>query len=74
MLTILCQNPTPIPLLLGTMRDDGAFFLPDPGASNLIQSLQAAPLSLSSPLASSLATYTNIVSVVRLRVFIMARS
>lgn len=51
-----------IPVILGTMRDDGALFLPGPDSTNLTLSLLAAPLSLADDLASTLSAHTNTIS------------
>lgn len=51
-----------IPVILGTISDDGAYFLPAPDSTNLTSSLLAAPLSLANDLASNLTAYTNTTS------------
>ena len=58
----LDSSSSPIPILLGIMRDDGALFLPAPDETNMTASFQAAPLGLSQPLADSLTAYTNTTS------------
>lgn len=48
-----------IPLIIGNMHDDAAFFMPNPGESRLGPSLQIAPLSLPGSMTAALSRYTD---------------